>query len=73
MYSPKIILVLSFEFINLLRIYTWRRRRTATFALGPIVIGWDPFLGEIINFVIIAFVVFMIAKKLLKEEKVAKK
>jgi len=45
----------------------------ATFSLGPIVIGWGAFLGAVINFVIIAFVVFMIAKKLLKEEKVTKK
>ncbi len=47
--------------------------KTATFALGPIVIGWGPFLGELINFAIIVFVVFMIAKKIMKEEKVAKK
>jgi large conductance mechanosensitive channel len=47
--------------------------RTATFRVGPIVIGWGPFLGELINFLIIAFVVFMIAKLVLKEEKVAKK
>ena len=47
--------------------------KTATVALGPIVIGWGAFLGELINFVIIAFVVFMIAKKVLKEEKVSKK
>jgi large conductance mechanosensitive channel len=45
---------------------------TATFALGPIVIGWGAFLSEIINFVIIAFVVFMIAKKVMKAEKVSK-
>ncbi len=47
--------------------------QTATLALGPVLIGWGPFLAELINFVIIAFVVFMIAKKVLKEEKVAKK
>lgn len=47
--------------------------KTATVAIGPIVIGWGPFLGELINFVIIAFVVFMIAKKVLKEETVTKK
>jgi len=45
----------------------------ATFSLGPIVIGWGAFLGAVINFVVIAFVVFMIAKMVLKEEKVAKK
>lgn len=47
--------------------------QTATFSLGSIVIGWGALLGSIINFVIIAFVVFLIAKYALKEEKVAKK
>jgi large conductance mechanosensitive channel len=47
--------------------------QTATFSIGPIVIGWGALLGAIINFVIIAFVVFLIAKYLLKEEKVTKK
>jgi len=47
--------------------------QTATFSLGPIVIGWGALLGAIINFVVIAFVVFMIAKYALKEEKVTKK
>lgn len=47
--------------------------KTATLTLGPIVIGWGPFLAELINFAIIALVVFMIAKKIMKEEKVAKK
>ena len=47
--------------------------KTATFSLGPIVIVWGAFLGELINFVIIAFVVFMVAKKVMKEEKVSKK
>lgn len=47
--------------------------QTATFALGPIVISWGHLLGAVVNFVIIAFVVFLIAKYLLKEEKVSKK
>jgi large conductance mechanosensitive channel len=47
--------------------------KTATFALGPIIIGWGAFLAELINFLIIAFVVFMIAKMVMKEEKVTKK
>lgn len=47
--------------------------RTATVELGPVVIGWGAFLAELINFIIIAFVVFLIAKKVLKEEKVEKK
>ncbi len=47
--------------------------QSATVSIGPVVIGWGAFLGSLINFVIIALVVFMIAKKVLKEEKVAKK
>jgi large conductance mechanosensitive channel len=47
--------------------------QTATFSLGPIVIGWGALLGAIINFVIIALVVFFIAKFFFKEQKVTKK
>ena len=47
--------------------------KAATFNIGPIVISWGAFLAELINFVIIAFVVFMIAKTVFKEEKVSKK
>jgi large conductance mechanosensitive channel len=47
--------------------------QAATFKIGPIVIGWGALLGAIINFIIIAFVVFLIAKYALKEEKVTKK
>ena len=47
--------------------------QTATFPLGPIVISWGAFLAALINFIIIALVVFMIAKMVLKEEKVSKK
>ncbi|MEM3408219.1 MAG: large conductance mechanosensitive channel protein MscL [Candidatus Micrarchaeia archaeon] len=47
--------------------------QTATFALGPIKIGWGAFLSALINFIIIAFVIFMIAKYVMKEEKVTKK
>jgi large conductance mechanosensitive channel len=45
----------------------------ATFNMGPIVIGWGAFLGAVINFIVIAFAVFMIAKIVLREEKVSKK
>lgn len=47
--------------------------KTATFSLGPIVIGWGAFIGELINFIIIALVVFFVAKYILREEKVSKK
>jgi len=47
--------------------------KTATFTLWKWVIGWGPFLGELINFILIALVIFLIAKYLLREEKVTKK
>ncbi|HRZ85553.1 MAG TPA: MscL family protein [Candidatus Paceibacterota bacterium] len=47
--------------------------KVATVSLGPVVLSWGAFLGEVINFIIIALVVFLIAKKVLKEEKVTKK
>lgn len=47
--------------------------QTAVLTLGPIVIKWGSLFGAIINFIIIAFVVFLIAKYALKEEKVTKK
>lgn len=47
--------------------------QTATWTIGSIVIGWGALLAAIINFIIIAFVVFLIAKYALKEEKVSKK
>lgn len=47
--------------------------QTATFSMGPIVIAWGDFLSALINFMVIAFVVFLIAKYALKEEKVTKK
>lgn len=47
--------------------------QTATFSMGPIVIAWGAFLAALINFIILAFVVFMIAKYFFKEEKVTKK
>ncbi|HIH31913.1 TPA: large conductance mechanosensitive channel protein MscL [Candidatus Woesearchaeota archaeon] len=41
--------------------------------LGPIVMKIGAFAGELLNFIIIAFVVFLIAKMIMKEEKVGKK
>ncbi len=45
----------------------------ATLSLGPIVLGWGSFLGSLINFLVIAWVVFLVAKFILREEKVAKR
>ncbi len=39
--------------------------QTATLAIGPFVFGWGPFLAALINFIIIAMVVFIVVKKLL--------
>jgi large conductance mechanosensitive channel len=47
--------------------------KTSTFNMGPILISWGDFLGVLINFIIIAFVVFLMAKMILKEDKVTKK
>ena len=47
--------------------------KASTFQIGPVILKWGSFLGAIINFVIIAFVIFMIAKMILKEAKVTKK
>jgi large conductance mechanosensitive channel len=47
--------------------------QTAMLVIGPFSFGIGAFLAELINFVIIALVIFLIAKKVLKEEKVTKK
>jgi large conductance mechanosensitive channel len=47
--------------------------REATLSLGPIVLKLGDFAGAVLDFVIIAFVVYLIAKWILKEEKVTKK
>lgn len=47
--------------------------QTAVWNIGPIVIKWGSFLGALINFIIIAWVVFIAAKIILREEKVSKK
>lgn len=45
---------------------TWQ---TATLTLGPIILGVGPFVAALINFLILALVVFFIVKKIMKEEK----
>ncbi|HON81859.1 MAG TPA: MscL family protein [Methanoregulaceae archaeon] len=47
--------------------------QNATLVLGSIVISWGKFLADLIYFIIVAFVVFIVAKKVLKEDKVTKK
>ncbi|MEE9525720.1 MAG: MscL family protein [Candidatus Woesearchaeota archaeon] len=45
----------------------------ASFTIGSIVIKWGSFLSTLISFLVLALVVFIIAKKILKEETVKKK
>ena len=47
--------------------------KTVTFSLGPFIWGTGAFIGELVNFIVIALVVFFIAKAIMKEEKVTKK
>jgi len=50
--------------------------QNATITFGPVarpvIIGWGALLGAIINFVIIAFVIFIMVKILVRPEKVTK-
>ena len=47
--------------------------KTATFSIGPVVIGGGACLGELLNFIIIAFIIFILVKKILKEDNAKKK
>jgi large conductance mechanosensitive channel len=47
--------------------------QNAVLNIGPIALGWGAFLAALIYFVILAWVIFLIAKFMLKEEKVSKK
>jgi len=46
---------------------------SAVWKIWEFQIGWGPFLSALINFIIIAWVVFLISKFVIKEEKVTKK
>ncbi|MDP1729326.1 MAG: large conductance mechanosensitive channel protein MscL [archaeon] len=43
--------------------------REASLILGPVIIKWGAFTAELINFIILAFVVFIIIKFMNKETK----
>ena len=43
--------------------------QTATFELGSAVLGVGPFLAALLNFIILAFVVFLVVKKVIGDEK----
>ncbi|MFA5085977.1 MAG: MscL family protein [Candidatus Paceibacterota bacterium] len=43
--------------------------KSAVLNLGPVVIRYGSFLGELLNFIILALVIFVIARKILKNDK----
>lgn len=43
--------------------------RDATLYLGPVALKWGAFLGDALHFIILAFIVFVVTKKILKYEK----
>jgi len=45
---------------------TWQ---TATLAVGPVILGVGPFVAALINFLIMALVIFFIVKKVMKDVK----
>jgi large conductance mechanosensitive channel len=47
--------------------------RTAVVNVGPVKFVFGPFIGALIDFIIVAFLVFWASKKILKEEVVTKK
>jgi len=47
--------------------------QTAVWAIGPFALGWGAFLSALINFVVIAFVVFLMVKFVLRDNKQKKK
>lgn len=47
--------------------------QTATWKVGRAMIGWGPLLSSLINFIAVAVVVFLLAKYILREQKVSKK
>ena len=47
--------------------------QTLKLKIGPVILSWGEFVSSLIYFLIISLIVFLIAKKLLKEEKVKKR
>ena len=50
----------------LMSVESWKE---AVVTIGPVQIGYGSFLAELINFVILALIIFIITKKLLKIER----
>ena len=45
---------------------TWKE---AVLTIGPVTISYGSFLAELINFIILAFLIFIVVKKVMKMEK----
>jgi large conductance mechanosensitive channel len=41
----------------------------ATFSLGPVAIKWGAFLADALHFILLALIIFLVAKKIFKLEK----
>ncbi len=54
----------------LLSIESWK---TATLSIGPITISYGTFVADVINFIILALLIFIVARKFLQMEKEEKK
>ncbi len=48
---------------------TWR---TATLTIGPFMFGWGVFLAALLNFLIIALVIFIVVTKLIRNVRLTK-
>ncbi len=53
-------------FTPLMSAETWKE---AVFTAGPVTISYGSFLAELINFLILAFLIFIVVKKLIRTEK----
>ena len=61
---------LIMPFFNPLLETSWR---DSVWSVGPFQIGWGAFTADLLHYVILAFVIFLVVKRLLKLEKVPKK
>lgn len=43
--------------------------REATLYIGPVALKWGAFLGDALHFIILAFIVYIVTKRILKQEK----
>jgi len=55
---------------SLMSVESWRE---AALHIGPVTIAYGSFIAELLNFVILALIIFIVAKKLLRIEAEAKK